>query len=221
VHLCIIALFTNCLNARGAEVQNTGSNITTDLKSHNNFEAPYPFTSIILWQKISQLLTLPEGYITKEDVERLMQVNLTLEEEYFETDYSYRQWYRRHYTASRGVNWYFNLSVFEGFKHVSEFNFRWGQPIGISPEPFPLAPENMCILAKDVILAIEENGWKKQYELTDSSHGIPPGLTYTKGSAGNLTVFFRFKTNEEFNFSERFTKSCLNNLTIQKQSNVN
>ncbi len=150
---------------------------------------PYPFTAEELWQKILKVAALPEGHVTREQVERIFGIKLPLDADAAKVNHS------SIYAVTRGVGWYFDMSVMENGKRQSRFTFAWGQARGPNALDYP--PSGMCIGMDKVRADITTRGWK----LADTSGGrfyiaqntweeIPYSDTYKIGQRSMLMVDF-------------------------------
>lgn len=163
-----------------------GRNAQTPYQEQQSYEAPYPFTSDELWQKILKVVELPEGYVTKQQVESIFDVRLQLIDQsnwQIKTDYPW-------YSVKRGRDWYFDLVFVEESPTLSHFNFDWGQdPTWKERIRIPPPPAGMCILANDIMPDIELRGWKLKYEHRELYYP-PYSNIYTKGKLGQLELVF-------------------------------
>lgn len=159
---------------------NGASNQMLSKSASSNFEAPRPFTADELWEKILKLVELPDGYISKEQVESVFGVTLKLDEEYL------KKFHGHLYSLKTQ---FIYLGFIENSATESHFKFEWGQTSGqryvVSPRP----PSGMCINAFKIMPSIAQRGW----ELTRESRNVRDLLDrndYRKGKMGVLQMEF-------------------------------
>ncbi len=171
-----------------------GENLKPDAASLP-FEAPYPFTAQELWQKILKVVELPEGYVTRQQVESIFDVRLQ-KLEFPKDNINYRPY--PIYMATRGGNWYFDLGISESSPGQSHFALGWGESRQRHPwfRPYdssPLPPHGMCLLPDQLMRDVEQRGWIFKPG-PDYWHYSPAvySKNYIKGKRGVLSlVFFR------------------------------
>jgi hypothetical protein len=218
VYLCSSLLLASCSTAdadhmqkkeatmhKKPEITNTNSEMTATNSTPTSFAAPYPFTAEELWQNMLKIIALPEGYVTKADVEKIFKVQLRLSESFFKTDK------QQYYIVRNGIDWHFDLSVLKSASKQSNFFFSWGHAPKQPYIAFQPAPENMCIKAKDALPAIEALGWQEEYDLWDDTHAHPPGKQFKKGEKSKLVVNFQRAKDDNF---KPYQNSCLIDLEI-------
>ena len=168
------------------EAMGEGQRAPTVSQEQQTFEAPYPFTPDELWQKLLKVVELPEGHVTKQQVESIFDVRLQLIDQ---TNWQFKTDYPR-YSVERGRDWYFDLVLAEESPTLSHFHFRWGQDPGRKKNiPFPPPPHSMCIVASNIMPDIEQRGWKLKYEHRLINYP-PYSNTYTKGKLGKMELVF-------------------------------
>jgi hypothetical protein len=150
-----------------------------DAKPAQSFEAPYPFTAEELWEKILKVVDLPEGYVTREQVENIFGVKLKLNEEVLKK-YHYKSYY-----VKRGENWYFNIGFREDSATESSFDFGWGKTLG--QESMLSPPSGMCIDAYKIMPSIVHRGWELKKEIRNV-RDILDRNDYRKGKLGVLNL---------------------------------
>lgn len=150
-----------------------------EVKPAQSFEAPYPFTADELWQKILKVVDLPEGYVTKVQVENIFGVKLTLDAEVL------KKYHSKSYYVKRGENWYFNIGFREDSATESSVNFGWGKPQG--EESMLTPPSGMCINAYKIMPSIVHSGWELRKEIRDVRDIFDRNI-YRKGRLGVLEL---------------------------------
>jgi hypothetical protein len=148
------------------------------------YTAPYPFTDDELWEKMLKVADQPNGYVTKEQVDKIFGTNMKLNGEFL------KQYHEKIYSLIRGENWYFNMSVGENKPARSLFFFSWGDiPGQRSVENPPPPPSGMCINVYKIRPNLWRRGWALRREVRGTSESIYSD-TYRKGRIGVLKIEF-------------------------------
>jgi hypothetical protein len=148
-----------------------------------SYKAPYPFTADELWGKILRIVGLPNGYVTKEQVENIFGVTMKPDEEYL------KQFGEEIYTLMREKDWYFNMSVGKNFPTRSFFFFNWGEVPGTHAVEFSPPPPGMCIDINSIRPALVERGWALREE-SPGINGLPSSKRFRKPRYGLLKIEF-------------------------------
>lgn len=143
-------------------------------------QTPYPFTADELWEKLLKVVELPEGHVTKEQVESIFGVTLKLDEEYLKK-------FQGHLYNLKTE--YLYLGFVENSATESHFEFKWGQIPGQRRAVFPRPPSGMCIKALKIMPGIELRGWELKRE-TRNIRDILDRNDYRKGKMGVLRMEF-------------------------------
>jgi len=173
-----------------------GENLKPDAASLP-FEAPYPFTAQELWQKILKVVELPQGYVSRQQVESIFDVRLQ-KLKFPKGSINYHINHRPHpiYIATRGGNWYFDLAIYEQSLGQSIFSFDWGGAQQWYPREFvpydssPLPPPGMCLLPDPLMRDVEQRGWIFKPGPDDIHHSPLASKNYIKGKRGFLSLLF-------------------------------
>lgn len=147
-----------------------------------NFKPRYPFTVDEFWGKILRVAAMPDGHVTREQVERIFGAKLKLIEK--ATEESHFNIYGVH----REMGWYFDMGLSEMSARESRFYFEWGFPPGIVSGGFAPPPAGMCIDERKVDSGLAASGWKLVGKSRDLD--IPDSNQYRKGKAGAIEVGF-------------------------------
>ncbi len=152
---------------------------------------PYPFTAEELWQKILKVVAMPEGHVTRAQVERIFGVQLVLQEKATGLEHA------SVYVVRHGTDWYFGISVTEKGERQSRFSFAWGQARTDYDNALDYPPPGMCIGMDKVNADIAARGWKlvgasggRSYIAQDTWEEIPYSATYKIGQRSMLLVDF-------------------------------
>lgn len=153
--------------------------------------SPDPHTVVELLEKLLKVMELPNGHVTKQQVESIFGVTLTLDEEYLkkfdERLYSYKtQHVHIDYEAKSEVE--------------SLFMFEWGQISDQHPIPFSPPPRGMCMDANKFMSGIVQRGWVLKHE-SRVLRDIPYENVYRKDTMGILRMAFSPKDNCVLNLS--------------------
>lgn len=147
-----------------------------------NFKAPYPFTADELWKKILRVIAMPDGHVTRGQVEQIFGMKLALQEKATERNrFSI-------YAVQREIDWYFDVAFWEMSARQSSFYFSWGFPPGVISGGFALPPPGMCIDESKVMSGIAARGWKLVEQVRNTD--IPDYNRYRKGKMGAIEVGF-------------------------------
>lgn len=146
------------------------------------YDPPYPFTADELWEKLTELLAAPNGRVEPARVEQLFGFKFDhLAEKPNNPGF---------YEVKAHVSWFFDLGVIDPQNRWKQwgFYFNWGQTPGQPYNPFPLAPQAMCIDGRHMLDTADKNGWKLEYD-----NGLllkpPPNSYYTKGDATLRVIY--------------------------------
>lgn len=145
-----------------------------------SYEAPYPFTAEELWEKLLKVVELPDGHVTKEQVEKIFGVTLKLDEDYLKKFHGYL-----YNLKDESIN----ISFIEDSTTESHFRFEWGQIAGRHPAVFPSPPYGMCINSLELMPSIEKRGWALKRE-TRNIRDLLNSNDYRKGGMGVLRISF-------------------------------
>jgi hypothetical protein len=149
------------------------------------YTAPYPFTADELWEKMLKVAGQREGYVTKDQVNKIFGTNLKLNEIF------QKQYHQKIYTLMRGKDWYFNLSVGENSPTRSFFFFSWGESPGQHTAEYPPPPPpGMCINVYKIRPNLYRRGWMLRREVRGTSEPIYSDTYRTGGRYGVLKIEF-------------------------------
>ena len=143
-------------------------------QQEENYKTPYPFTADELWGKLLQVVELPDGHVTKENVESIFGVTLKLDEDYLKKFHGYLY-------NLKDASIY--LGYIENSATESHFRFEWGQIAGRRRAVFPRPPYGMCINALEIMPSIEKHGWVLKRE-TRNIRDLLNRNDYRKGEMG-------------------------------------
>jgi hypothetical protein len=150
-----------------------------------SYTAPYPFTANELWEKILKVADQPEGYVTKDQVDKIFGTKMELNEEFL------NRYHEKIYTLIREKNWYFNLTAGENVPSRSLFFFSWGdEPGQRSAESPPPPPTGMCINIYTIRPDLKRRGWILRQEVRGTSEPIYSDTYRTGGRYGVLKIEF-------------------------------
>ena len=172
-----------------------------------HFHGPYPFSADELMEKILEVAKLPEGYVTKEQVENIFGVKLppAARRPFNPQKKGDPTGDPMPYETEAGKDWYFNVSSFNPSETESVFYFTWGdlrhEKVGALHEP----PAGMCINVNKAAPEIEKLGWVLDEEYRDKRYFH--GNSYRKGKLGHLRI-------DAGNFNS--DKNCLTEVYISR-----
>ena len=150
-----------------------------------SYAAPYPFNADELWEKILKVADQPEGYVTKDQVDKIFGTNMKLNEEFL------NQYHEKIYTLIREKDWYFNMSVGDNIPSRSLFFFSWGDEPGQRPSELPPPPPpGMCINIYKIRPDLQRRGWMLRREIRGSSEPINSDTYRSGGRYGVLKIEF-------------------------------
>jgi hypothetical protein len=148
--------------------------------SGQTYQAPYSFTADDLWKNLLKVIELPNGHVTKEQVENIFGVTMNLDEVFQQQSKEDRYDYK---------NEYIYLGYFKSILNKSYFEFRWGQSSGQRRAIFPRPPSGMCIDAFKIMPDITQRGWALKKEIRNV-RDILNRNDYRKGKMGILRLEF-------------------------------
>jgi len=183
VLLCIFGFVAQV----NAEPDKNSKQTTQDKKESPevSYTAPYPFTADELWEKILKLADQPEGYVTKDQVDKIFGTNMKLNEEFL------NQYHEKIYTLLRERDWYFNMSVGDNIPSRSLFFFSWGDEPGQRPSELPPPPPSgMCINVYKIRPDLQRRGWMLRREIRGASEPIYSDTYRSGGRYGVLKIEF-------------------------------
>ncbi len=179
---CLVSVFVPAAYADAPQDAATG-----EIPPARRFEPPYPFTVDELWAQMLKLAALPEGHVTRADVERTFSIKL------LEMQESVPPKHPTYRIMHQDDDWYFSTGITEKSKTESSYFFTWGNSSGDSPE-HPSA--GMCITPAMVESGMKATGWTfadRKIQHTDPFTGKPVHYkreerNYRKGRHGVLWV---------------------------------
>ncbi len=185
-------IFLGCLvfaSVPGAQAEAPQNAATTEDPPARRFEPPYPFTVDELWAQMLKLAALPEGYVTRADVEGTFAIKLLPSGQ--DPDHPEPPTYEVMHTQW-DESWYFTTGITEDSKTESTYFFAWGYG-AYSPKQ---APAGMCITPAMVESGMKATGWTfadRKIQRTDPFTGKPVPYPheekiYRKGRHGVLRV---------------------------------
>ena len=187
--ICIFAalLSVYCIAANAASDNNSSQPSTgKDTTPALSYQAPYPFTADQLWEKFLKVAGQPErvaGYVTKEQIDAIFGVTMKPNEEFL------KQYNQKIYSLSRGIDWYFDMSVGDNRPAHSLFFFTWGDIPGQHAAEFPPPPPaGMCINVYKIRPSLQRLRWALMRELRGGQ--LPNSDTYRYGRIGVLKIEF-------------------------------
>ena len=149
-----------------------------------SYAAPYPFTADELWEKILKVAEQPEGYVTRDQVDKIFGTSMKLNEEFL------NQYHQKIYTLMREKDWYFNMSVGDNIPSRSLFFFSWGDAPGQRPAELPSPPPGMCINIYKIRPDLQRRGWILRREIRGSIEPINSDTYRSGGRYGVLKIEF-------------------------------
>lgn len=170
-----------------------------------NYGPPYPFTREQLWKKMLEIAALPNGYVTRSDVERNFGVTLKAPlKRAPEGNTSHI------HVVQAGVSWYFDMGVEEISATESDFHFQWGRPPGTPLDRFtglPPLPAGMCITREDVTSGLDAAGWQLIGRTPEKSE-------VGKGVWAAMPNFRHYHKNERGMLYVEYQEGCLASITV-------
>jgi hypothetical protein len=138
-----------------------------------------------------KLAALPEGYVTRADVERTFAIKLLPSGQ--DPNHPEPPTYG---VMHQDDDWYFTTSVTENSRTESSYYFLWGNDSGDRPRH---APEGMCITPAMVESGMKATGWtlaRRKFAHIDPFTGQPlrhkrEQRNYRKGRRGVLLVYLK------------------------------
>ncbi|MDD2686400.1 MAG: hypothetical protein PHY62_09605 [Gallionella sp.] len=160
----------------------SGEKTMTDTQKQT-IQTSQQFTADELWEKLLKVVELPNGYVTKEQLESIFGVKLNLEEKK-----PYPNSYRgKRYQVSDDLNFY--MHIIDNGPTDSSFFFGWKSPSEERFVVFPRPPSGICINAIETMPNIAQRGWELKRETRDI-RDILDWNDYRKGESGVLKIEF-------------------------------
>lgn len=144
----------------------TSSN-TANSGASGKYQAPYPFTAQQFWAKMLKLTALPDGTLSKAQIEGALDMTMLPDKDMSST------FNHPYFKTTSGVDWYFSSSFEPDMLGLKDAQFRFGWTDSSGSQP----PAGMCINANDVRPSIISQGWVESSKVNDS--------------LGSLTVYWR------------------------------
>jgi len=187
--ICFVAVLSGVFSFAAAGTGATESNANQESSGKNampevSYGAPYPFTADELWEKILKVADRPEGYVTKDQVDKIFGTDMMPNEEFL------NRYHEKIYTLIRGKDWYFNLSVGDNIPTRSLFFFSWGDEPGQRSSELPPPPPGMCINIYKIRPDLQRRGWMLRREIRGSSEPINSDTYRSGGRYGVLKIEF-------------------------------
>lgn len=155
------------------------------LREELRFLSPYPFTKDELMAKLLEVTAMPEGRVTKKQIESIFLMKFPVwtssprgsggqkDEASVEDIVSY--------SAHSGIDWYFDMGVKNGPGSDSEFAFIVSQPSRRVPDDFSRKlPDNMCIKESVFDDFLKAQGWERVSRELENNHFWIGISTYIK-----------------------------------------